>query len=305
MPIFKVSGRKLINVREIPFPLEKDLQQITEENLESIFNLQFVRPKFSLNNLELDTLAFDRETKSFVIIEFKKDKNFSVIDQGFAYLSLMLNNKAEFVLEYTEKIGKTLKKDDIDWTQSKVIFVSPSFTKYQQKAINFKDLPIELWEVTRYENDTILFNQLKSPESAESIKTISKGSELIEKVSREVKVYTEEDHLRNVSEKTIELYNRLKEGLLNLGDAMHIDPQKFYIAFKAQTNFVDLEPQKETIKSHINMKKGTLDDPKKIARDVSGIGHYGNGDYEIRISNLDEIPYFITLAKQSYDKNSQ
>jgi hypothetical protein len=58
----------------------------------------------------------------------------------------MLNNKADFILEYNENCKDTLKRDDIDWSQSKVIFVSPSFTTYQKEAINFKDLPIELWK---------------------------------------------------------------------------------------------------------------------------------------------------------------
>lgn len=80
--------------------------------------------------LGLDTLAFDEELKSFVIIEYKKDKNFSVIDQGYAYLSVMLNNKADFILEYNETVIKAWKTD-VDWSQSKIIFVSQGFTNYQ------------------------------------------------------------------------------------------------------------------------------------------------------------------------------
>ena len=57
------------------------------------------------------------------------------------------------------------------------------------------------------------------------------------------------------------------------------------------------------IKVFINLRKGQLDDPKKIARDVSNIGHWGNGDYEIHLSNSDQINYLMTLIRQSYDKN--
>lgn len=79
----------------------------------------------------------------------------------------------------------------VDWTQSRLIFVSPNFTTYQRKAIEFKDLPIELWEVKLYSNNTILFNQIQSPEKSESITTISQGSEIVKQVSKEVKVYDE------------------------------------------------------------------------------------------------------------------
>lgn len=157
MALFNISNQdKLEQIKELPFKLEKEIQNLTEQNIRNIFGLDFVRSEFSLNNFRIDTLAFDKDASSFVIIEYKRDKNFSVIDQGYAYLSLMLNNKADFILEYNENCKDTLKRDDIDWSQSRVLFISPSFTTYQKEAINFKDLPIELWEVKRYNNKTRL-----------------------------------------------------------------------------------------------------------------------------------------------------
>ena len=41
----------------------------------------------------------------------------------------MLNNKSDFILEYIESMNKSLKKENIDWSQSRVIFVSKSFTE--------------------------------------------------------------------------------------------------------------------------------------------------------------------------------
>lgn len=115
------------------------MQSLTETNLQQIFGLDVVRSQFELHGLRIDTLAFDRDSKAFVIIEYKKDRNISVVDQGMAYLNLMLNNKADFILEYNEKRSGGLKRSDVDWTQSRVLFVAPEFTKYQQYAIGFKD----------------------------------------------------------------------------------------------------------------------------------------------------------------------
>ncbi len=81
----------------------------------------------------------------------------------------MLNNKADFILEYNERKKENLKRDDVDWSQSRVLFLANSFTSYQQNAINFKDLPIELWEVKKFDNQTILYSQLKSTDIKESI----------------------------------------------------------------------------------------------------------------------------------------
>jgi predicted transport protein len=108
-------------LKNILFRLEKEIQVLVEKKLMMLLNLAFIRSEFSLNNFRIDTLAFDKETKSFVIIEYKRDKNFSVIDQGYAYLSLMLNNKADFILEFNESQQTILKRTDVYWSQSKVI----------------------------------------------------------------------------------------------------------------------------------------------------------------------------------------
>src|SRR5690554_4886679 len=191
MALFKIE-KSLEYIREKPFRLEKEIQELTENNLKTILGLDFVKSEFALNNFRIDTLAFDKEANAFVIIEYKRDKNFSVIDQGYAYLSLMLNNKADFILEFNENLDIALKRNDVDWSQSRVIFISPAFTNYQQEAINFKDLPIELSEVKRFENNTVSYEQIQKSGTQESIKTISKTDHTIDSDAKEIKVYTEQ-----------------------------------------------------------------------------------------------------------------
>lgn len=310
MPLFSIKNDRLEKVKEVSFKSErKDVQKVTESSLKEVFGYEFISSEVSLGNLRIDTLAFDLEIKSFIIIEYKIDQSFSVIDQGYAYLSLLLNNKAEFILEYNECKGPSLKRDDVDWSQSKVIFVSPQFTKYQKQAINFRDLPIELWEVSKFANDTLLFNQLKSPEMSESITKISPRSEIVQSVSKEIKVYTEEDHLSGMPTETVKSYQALKERILSLGDNIEIRPRKLYIGFASGTNFVDVRPQQSGLKIWINLQKGELNDPEKRARDVSGVGHWGNGDYQVSLKNSDifgiweALDYLLPLIKQSYNKH--
>ena len=298
------NNERLENIKEQPFKLEKDIQSLTEINLKSIFGLDFVKSEFSLNNFRIDTLAFDKDAGSFVIIEYKRDKNFSVIDQGYAYLSLMLNNKADFILEYNENSKETLKRNDVDWSQSRVIFISPSFTTYQKEAINFKDLPIELWEIKRYDNQTVNYNQIKTSGAQESVKTISRQDEAIEKVTKEIKVYTEDEHLVKGTEETKELYETLKNAILIL-DELEVKPKKKYIAFVSGSNVVDIHIQKNALKMWLNLQQGDLDDPKEISRDVSSVGHWGNGDYEIVMRTDEEIEYILSLIKQSLKKNKK
>jgi predicted transport protein len=303
MALYKIE-KKLEYIKEKPFRLEKEIQELTENNLKTIFGLEFVKSEFALNNFRIDTLAFDKEANAFVIIEYKRDKNFSVIDQGYAYLSLMLNNKADFILEFNENLDKKLKRTDVDWSQSRVLFVSPAFTNYQREAINFKDLPIELWEVKRFENTTVSYEQIQKAGTQESIKTISKADKTIDNVAKEIKVYSEQEHLENVSEEIKELYEKFKNAIQNL-DNLEIKPKKKYIAFVAGRNVIDILPQKKALKMWINMSIGELDDSKGITRDVSTTGHWGNGDFEIQIKDDENLEYILSLVKQSIKKNKK
>lgn len=306
MALYSLENNILKEISENPFKLERPLQELCEMNLEKIFGLNYVKSEFSIHNFRLDTLAFDEELKAFVIIEYKRDKNFSVIDQGYAYLSVMLNNKADFILEYNENCNKSLKKADVDWSQSKIIFVSQGFTNYQKQSINFKDLPIELWEIKKYSKDIISLEQIQTMKNSESINIISKNTEEIDIVKKEIKVYTEEEHLKNSNDEIKELYDKIKCMILNFDNEIKIKFTKLYIAFYInQRNIIDLCFMKNSIKIWINLKKGEIEDFRGISKDVSSVGHWGNGDYEIRIENDDEIDYIISLIKQSYKKQTQ
>lgn len=297
MPVFKITNSSTLSIiDEIDFPLEKNLQSLIESNIETIFGLKLITSEFQLNDLRIDSLTFDPESKSFVIIEYKKDRNFSVIDQGFAYLSLLLNNKAEFILIYNERNEIPLKKNDIDWSQSKVLFMSPYFTSYQRKAIEFQDLPIELWEIKLYSNNTILVNQIQSVEKRESIKKLNQRSEVIKRVNQEIKVYSEEDTL-NIFNQTIKiLYYRLKDQILNIGNNIIIKPTKQYIVFKKNTNFVYVNPTKSGLRIDININNFKISDPEGKSKIKS---HWA----QIYLKNEHEIPYIIHLVKQSYERN--
>jgi predicted transport protein len=304
MPLFKLSRNQLQAIKENPFRFERDIQAIVEENLNALFGLQLVRSEFQVGELRMDTLAFDQNTRAFAIIEYKKGTNYSVVDQGMSYLGLMLNNKAEFILEYNERCGASLKRGNVDWSQSKVMFVSPSFTTFQLESINFKDLPIELWEIRRYANNTILLDQHKPAIATATIKAIAKKGAIAEAISREVKTYSEEGHLKIAEPHISELYSRFRELVLGISPDISLKPTKKYIAFCSRTNVTDVVVLKRSLKVFINLAKGKLDDPKHLARDVSEVGHWGNGAYQVQIDSDDELEYIISLVRQSHKINA-
>ena len=305
MKLYKINGEKISGLSSITFKLEKDIQSLIEKNLEALFNIQFVKTELTIKNFRIDTLGYNKETNSFVIIEYKKERNFSVIDQGYTCLSLLLNHKAEFVLEYNENTNHQIKRDDVDWSQSKVIFISPSFTEYQKHSVNFRDVPFELWEIKQFENNLLSLTQHKntSTESISSVEVLNGG--VVKEVTKEIKVYTEDYHFdrRNANDTIKELYSILKDRITSLGE-VDVVPRSTYIGFKRRTNFVDIDFQKGNLWLWINLPKGKLDDPKCLSRDISSIGHYGNGDYELKVFPETDLDYVMFLINQSY-KNQE
>lgn len=173
-----------------------------------------------------------------------------------------------------------------------------------KRSYKFQRLTIELWEIKRYNNQTVNYNQIKTSGAQESVKTINRQDEAIEQVTKEIKVFTEDEHLENSKEETKELYKIVKRAILNLDD-LEVKPKKKYIAFVSGSNVVDIHVQKNALKMWLNLQQGTLDDPKGISRDVSSVGHWGNGYYEIIIRTDEDLEYILSLIKQSLKKNKK
>ncbi len=303
--IFLNKNGKLENIKEIDFKLEKDMQILVEQNLKSLLSIKFLATEFSIERYRFDTVAFNDETNSFAIIEYKRGRNESLVDQGYAYLSTLLNRKADFVLLYNEslKVSKSIK--DFDWTQTRIYFISTLFTDYQKNATDFSNMPFELYEIKQYSNGLFQIEKIEKNKSTKH-DLISFGEDQnseITMVKKEIIVYTEDTVLDKGTEITKELYVNLKNRILELGNVA-IEPRKFYIAFIGRRHICDIEIQKKKLIVTINVKQGDLKDPTSIATDVSTVGHWGNGDYQVLVTDNEILDYLMTLIRQSYRINS-
>ena len=119
-------------------------------------------------------------------------------------------------------------------------------------------------------------------------------------VAEKIKEYSEENLLKGKSDDVVELYESYKNAILNLNTEIEVKPQKWYISFKkANSHICALEIQKNGIKLTINVAKGHLEDSKQLTRDISTVGHFGNGDYELKISDTKYLEYIMSLVKQA------
>ena len=291
-------------LKQSNFKLEKDIQSFVEKHIPDILGeeYEFVCTEFSVGNFRIDTLAFNKETKSFILIEDKKVENKSLVDQGLTYLKLLKDRRADFILKYNEIKKTNYNINDIDISQSKVIFFSSYYNKYQIYSSDYQNIPFDLYKITKYEDDIVDIEKIEKTSKEKFNNEIFK--ELTKEDKNEIKVYTEEDHLARACEALKETYEALKDKILELGD-IDIDVKKIYIAFKGRRNIVDIEVMQKKLIVFINVKKDVLNDQMNILSDISKIGHHGNGDYSVDIYKQDDIDMIIPFIKKSYEINKK
>ncbi|UIJ71916.1 DUF262 and DUF1524 domain-containing protein [Aurantimonas sp. HBX-1] len=98
------------------------------------------------------------------------------------------------------------------------------------------------------------------------------------------------------------LFEKLRIEILELDPNVVEDVMKVYVAYKAETNFVDVVPQSKQLRLSINMPFFEIDDPKGICIDVTNLGRWGNGDVEITMNSVEEIPYAMGLVRQAFER---
>lgn len=99
-----------------------------------------------------------------------------------------------------------------------------------------------------------------------------------------------------------ELFDALRKEVLALDDCVREEFLKLYVAYKAETNFLDIVPQASRLRLSLNMDFPELNDPRGVAKDVTGVGRWGNGNVEIGLDRVEEITYTMGLIRQALER---
>ncbi len=303
MALFKITNLKVKKLIAHDLDLERNLQKIFESNLEEILNITFLASEYSTSfGGRIDTLGIDKNG-SPCIIEYKKSQNDNVINQGLSYLRWLLDHKADF-----EILCQNKNLDiEIDWDSPRVICIAENYNKFDLDTADILPINVELLRYRIYE-ENILYIE---PENYQKVRIptsrmIKKIRQEKEKNERLQKTYSLDDHLKGFNERVINLFQSLREKILSIDENIIEEPKAKYIAYKTSTNFTDIHLQQSGIKVYLNVKSGQLNDPHSLARDLTKpkpIGHWGNGDYEVKLEKESDLEAVFSLIKQSYDLN--
>jgi predicted transport protein len=114
--------------------------------------------------------------------------------------------------------------------------------------------------------------------------------------------YTINDHPHLLTPSMRGLFEAFRKEVLALDPCVTEEFLKLYVAYKAETNFVDVIARAQWLRLSLNMPFPEITDPKGICEDVTSRGRWGNGDVNLRVSSLEDLPYVMGLVRQSFER---
>lgn len=297
--LFQINGQCVTELEGHSVALEKSLQVLIEKHLEVFLGVRFLDTEYSTGKTHkgrIDTLGID-ENGCPVIIEYKRASNENVINQGLYYLDWLLDHKGEFELLVLKKFGQQVA-DSIEWSSPRLLCIAGDFTKYDEHAVQQINRNIELYRYVRFGEGLLLLELVNAVQASSPLDDGDGG-----KVKPKAKDKTVTDQLALAGPDLTDLYEALKTTLVSMGDDVQVKTLKLYIAFKRIKNFATVEVQagQGRLLVFVKVDPDTITLEDGFTRDVRNIGHWGTGDLEITLRNMDDLQKARPLFEKSYE----
>lgn len=292
--LFNIKG-KVEEYQSGTVTLEKELQNVIENNMETFFGVKFLASEYrTTDGGRMDSIGID-ENHCPVIFEYKRSMKDNVINQGLFYLNWLLDHKDSFKVLVIEKLGLKAA-ENIDWSMPRVVCIAGDFTKYDESAIKQMNRNISLIRYKKFGSDLLMFEQIN-----ENIATAITENEPSTKTKSTDKTF--EEQLANTDENVKNLYQDLTNYVLSLGDDVSETRLKLYAAFKKIKNIVTVVILKKKMILNIPLDVNSVTFEEGFSRDVTNIGHWGCGSVELHIQNSADFEKAKPLIDRAYNEN--
>ena len=278
--------------------LEKELQTLIENNLQTFFGVTFLKSEYAITNGRMDSIGID-ENNCPVIIEYKRSVNENVINQGLFYLDWLFDHKANFQLLVEEVLGKE-KFENIDWSMPCVICIANDFTKFDEHAVNQMQRNIRLVKYRKFDDDLIALELLNAPQ----VKPITDDNNSVSNINKKQKSIKDfSQSLADADEKIKNLYATVQNYIMAQGDNITENQLKLYVAYKKIKNFVCVVVYQSSVVLYLNINPDDVKLIPNCVEDVRNKGHWGTGDLRVFLKNIDDFEKYKYLIDKSYEEN--
>ncbi|MDR2991351.1 MAG: DUF5655 domain-containing protein [Burkholderiaceae bacterium] len=309
LKLYRVADDHVVELSASASKLEKDLQKIIEQNMETLFGVRLLASEFSTGPVHggrMDSIGID-ENGTPVIFEYKRNVSESVINQGLFYLDWLLDHQGDFKMLVMSRLGAK-EVGEIDFTSPRLICVANDFTRYDEHAIRQMGRSIELVRYQQFD-DSLLALELVASTATDAL--AQAGTHVASKAGKAhtkqpAKPYlTARDDLEKSPQEIKDLYDQLCRAIESLGDDITKNVTKHYVAFRRLKNFVAIEAYSHAKKLLVFVKvdPATITLEQGFSRDVTNIGHAGTGNLELTISTPQTLAKALPLIQQSYEAN--
>ncbi len=308
MAIFEINNGKVKRIKLSEFKIEKDLQRLIEQNLETVFNCQLIATEFSTGSIHsgrIDTLAISEDLNP-VIIEYKKVASSDLINQSLYYLHWITDHKGDFQIAANKALDGEI---EVDWSDIRVICLAPEYKKYDLHAVQVMGANIELWQYKIYENGILNIEEvfkrthstsLKQPDDFNGKNPVMVEAGKKAALTRKTAIYSVEEHYENLENSIVELFNTVRDHIISLDNSIEELPKKHYIAYKTSQNFVCLQTYKKKLTLYLKINPDEIQPLPKQARDVRNVGHFGTGEFELTIKDFSDFEQTKHLIVEAY-----
>ena len=277
--------------------------------METFLGVRFLAREYTTGKTHkgrIDSLGLD-ENNAPVIIEYKRNQNENVINQGLFYLDWLMDHQAEFQLLTQQKLGSEVA-EQIEWSGTRLVCIANGFNRYDEYAVQQIERNIDLMRYRYFGKDLVALELVHAHDARVTntrVKTSEKGTQAVIKKEKRNTDKAQSERLAMASPELTSIYDSICTYADQLSDEVQRKELKLYTAFKLIKNFLCIVvlPQKKDPRIQLILKLPGENSSDGFTQDVSNKGHWGTGDLLVDLRTEDELERVKALILKSYENS--
>jgi predicted transport protein len=269
---------------------ERDLQGLVEANMSALLGVRFLASEYSTGPVHggrIDSLGID-ENGAPVVVEYKRGRDPGLITQGLFYLAWLGDHRAEFEALVRDRLGVAAAAQVV-WSAPRLICVAEDFSRYDLHAVGEIRRCIDLVRYRFFGAGLLALEPVVTAAACDRSPGAGSG-----RVRRTPAAQPASDGIG-------ELRDALDEVLVSLGEDVRRIERKQYRAYRRLRNIACVgRGRRSEVLVYLRADPRKVDLVPGFSRDVTGLGHHGTGDLEVRLRTEKDLERAGELLRLSY-----